>query len=130
MADTTFLPALATVGALGHRHGPIAGGDIARVEAALDDASAVVRDAAGRTWIDPETGMVADVPAAVVAVVLAVAGRLLADLGEVEAETAGNYTYRRRRGPAGIELSRAERRAISTAVNTWGVATISYERGA
>lgn len=85
---------LATVPALMTRLGvaTLSDEDTRRAEAALVDASALVRDEAGgdTVWADPGT-----CPAAVVTVVLQVARRVFANPDGYSSESDGDYTYRR-----------------------------------
>ncbi len=83
---------LATVAQLAVRVGPIA--DTARAQAALDDASAIIRSVAGEDWLT-DAGVLETVPDVVVSVTLAVARRLYENPSGFTSETIGGYTYRR-----------------------------------
>ena len=72
-----MLPPLATIDQLAARlPADVPLDDQARAEAALTDASALVRDEAGATWVD-STGALTAVPDIVVVIVLEVAFRAL-----------------------------------------------------
>lgn len=77
-----MLPALATVDELSVRlSSPVRDADHGRAEAALGDASTLVRSETGLTWVDESDALEADIPDVVVTVVLACARR--AFTGEV-----------------------------------------------
>lgn len=97
--------------------------DTNRALAALDDASAFVRAAAGADWVDAEGNLDA-VPAVVVAVTLAVARRLYENPDGFESETIGDYTYRRGDGSNGLlphEVRAVRKAAGSTSVGSVGL---------
>ena len=83
------------------------GDTLAQAEALIDDASALVIDAAG-------TDFATGVPATVVALVAQVIRRALDNPGELTAENIGSYGWqsnpRSTAGGAAIYLTRAERR--------------------
>jgi hypothetical protein len=79
----------------------------ARAEAALDDASALVRGEGNPGWV------AGSVPQAVVAVVLTAALRVVRNPEGFVAETIGAYNYRLpEQGALGIYLSEAEKQIV------------------
>lgn len=90
------LPPLATPEDLEYRLGrEFTDAELPRVEAALDDASALVRLEAGQTWIDPTTGLVTGLPDAIRTVVLRVAERVIRNPQGFRSESAGDYSFQR-----------------------------------
>lgn len=67
--------------------------DTDRAEAALEDASAAVRHAAGRSWTDDEP------PDIAVTITLAAAKRIFANPHDYSHEQIGEYAWR---GPSGL----------------------------
>jgi hypothetical protein len=113
---------LADVGALEARLGrTFEGTDATRVVALLDDASSLVRDIAGRTWIDPDTGVLTTVPGSVRAVVLRAVERAVRNPEGFSAESAGDYSYQRTGVQPGIYLTEAEEKAIRRALGKTGL---------
>lgn len=100
-----------------------------RVEALLDDISALVRAEAGVTWIDPVTGQLTDVPASVRAVVLRVAERVYRNPQGFRSESAGDYSYQRPEAGLGMYLTEAELRIIRRALGRTGLWTQPTTRG-
>lgn len=86
------MTALAAVSALevrlGYDQGSLAGVDLARAQAALDDVSAEVLDIADTDWTTDT------VPASVVRVVLAAAKRIYLNPQDLSSEQAGDYSWR------------------------------------
>lgn len=88
------LPALADVSALAAWIGEdIPPEQVARAEALLSAASTLVRSHTGQTWVD-DNGAVTDVPDAVAAVVVQVAGRLWRNPAGIIQDTTGPFTVR------------------------------------
>lgn len=100
--------------------------ELNHVEALIDDVSALVRDEAGTTWIDPETGQVAGVPASVRAVVLRVAERVVTNPDNLRQESSGDYSYSYR--DASLDLTASDRRIIRRAMGRTGLWTQPVER--
>lgn len=89
-----LLPALADVYALEVRLGvTFTTAETTRADSILDDVSGVARRVARKTWID-DNGTLEDVPADVVAVVLAAARRLYVNPNGFASEQDGDYSYR------------------------------------
>lgn len=91
------LPALATVDALeirlGLAAGSLSGADLARATANLQDASALVRAAAGKSWVDPVDGVTVTAPDVVVAVVLQAAKRAFQNPEGIQQESISSGGY-------------------------------------
>lgn len=122
-------PSLADVQDLEYRVGREFGvQELGRVEAVLDDASALVRDEAGKTWID-ESGNLMPVPASIRAVVLRVAERVIRNPQGFKQESGGDYSYTRADGAVGVYLTDQERQIIRRAIRKPGLWTQPTERG-
>lgn len=100
----------------------------ARPFAVLDDASALVRAEAGRTWNEPN-GIVYDIPEAILAVVMRVAIRAIENPEGYVSESGGDYSYTRRGVEDGVYLTDRERKIIRRAVGKTGLWTQQVERG-
>ncbi len=115
-----MLPALATTDALALRLGvTLAGAELDRGTAVLDDASALIRSEAGVDWVD-EQGQLLDVPPVVESVALAVAYRAYRNpdgLGQASLGDA-SVSYDRGDAQAAVYLTRDERRSIRRAAGT------------
>ncbi|HEX8626733.1 MAG TPA: hypothetical protein VF755_00990 [Catenuloplanes sp.] len=114
------LPRLAALDALLSRVArPLSAAQRGRAEALLDDISAEVRDATGRTWTLPDGTLDPARPALLAVVVLRAAKRALDNPSELAAETVGDYSRRfadqadtgGQRG--GVYLSAGERRMLA-----------------
>lgn len=99
----------------------ITGDELGRIEALLDDASALVRDVAGKTWLDPVTGALLSVPGSVRWVVLRAAERAVRNPEGFSAESDGDYSYQRIGVEPGVYLTAGEERAIRRAVGKTGL---------
>jgi Gp19/Gp15/Gp42-like protein len=66
-----------------------------RIEALLDDVSAMVRLVAGKTWVDPTDATQVIAPDIVRVIVLRAAARYINNPGGFSAESAGDYSYQR-----------------------------------
>ncbi len=122
------LPKLAPVSELekrlGVEVGSLAGLDLVRAEAALDDVSDLVRAESGRNWV-LENGIPL-VPPAVTVVVLAVAKRVFENPSNYTSESAGDYSWQGDQNVIGLMLSDDEvnilRRAATLAAAEEGAA--------
>ncbi|HYF74536.1 MAG TPA: hypothetical protein VD864_17030 [Nocardioides sp.] len=94
-----------------------------RVLALLADASDLVRDVAGRTWIDPETGLLEVVPGSVRWAVLRSTERAVRNPEGYSAESAGDYSFQRTGVQPGIYLTEGEERAIRRSLGKTGLWT-------
>lgn len=100
--------------------GGIPSEELPRAEAALEDASALVRDVTNETWHDQP------VPQSVVMVVCAVARRVLHNPYGMQSETMGGYTWRNE--TAGVYLTNEERAVVLRAAGkSDGVISIETE---
>ncbi|HVL82689.1 MAG TPA: Gp19/Gp15/Gp42 family protein [Pseudonocardia sp.] len=104
------------------------GEETARAAALLDDASALVRDEAGLTWVGDD-GLLTVVPAAVRAVVLKAAERAARNPDGFRSESAGDYSYQRGDAEPGVFLTDAERRIVRRSVGRGGLWTQPTTRG-
>lgn len=112
------LPPLAATSDLEARLGvTLTGTDVARAEAALTDASALVRSAAGVTWSADGTTLDADLPDVVIAVTLTAARRAYENPSGLVSESFGSYSYTRNQGERriGMYLTDEERKAVRRA---------------
>lgn len=115
---------LADVSALEIRLGrSLEGAEVGRAVALLDDASALVRDVAGKDWIDPVTGDLLSVPGTIRATVLRMVDRAVRNPDGFSSESAGDYSYQRTGVQPGIYLTEAEERAIRRALGKSGMWT-------
>lgn len=105
------------------------GDEHTRVEALLDDASALVRDEASLTWIDPGTGLLTTVPGSIRAVVLRSVERAVRNPQGFSAESAGDYSYQRTNVEPGVYLTDSERQIIRRATGRTGLWTQPVTRG-
>jgi hypothetical protein len=103
--------------------------ELGRVVALLDDASSLVRDEAGKDWIDPDTGGLTTVPGSIRAVVLRVVERAIRNPQGFSAEAAGDYSYQRPGVEAGIYLDERDARTIRKALGRTGLWTQPVTRG-
>lgn len=105
-----MLPALASVADLEARLGldpeSLEGAELTRAQAALADASALVRMEARRTWVD-ELGAVT-APDVIVRVVLGAAQRTFTNPDGVIQEAVGPFSRRYADGSTGVYLTKAE----------------------
>lgn len=116
------LPPLATLAAmevrLGVPVGSLTGADKTRAEAALDDVSALVRDEAGRDWVNALNVAVA--PPGVAVVVLQAAMRCYRNPEGLTGESVGPYSWQGQQGETTLYLTDSEIRAIHAAVRAEG----------
>ena len=84
-------PPLATIDQLSARVGrPFQpGAETDRANGLLEDASALVRFEAGVDWVDPDTGMLVDVPDVATTITLAAATRAWFNPAQVQSEQLG-----------------------------------------
>lgn len=105
------LPPLAPVADLETRIGvpvgSLAGEDLARAVAALDDASALIRDEAGVTWVDAD-GVTITAPEAVRIVARRAARREYNNPEELTNESVGQYSNGRAREASSVYLTAGE----------------------
>lgn len=106
------LPALADMFALEVRLGrDLEGAEAARAQAALDDASALVREEARRDWLDADGNP--NPPSAVLTVVLTAALRVVRNPDGYTSEAEGDYSYRRSEDTGlGVYLTEEEKTIV------------------
>ena len=111
---------LATVQELEVRLGePLTGEQLAMAEAALNDASAVVR-AYGLPWPDPSTA-----PDIARSITLSAAERRMRNPEGYRSEIEGSYQYHRpAAAPLGVELTKGEIRMLAAAGGLGGVYSV------
>lgn len=102
--------------------------DAAQATTLIDDASALIRDAAGTDFLDPDTGALV-VPAGVVPVVVRVVNRAIENPLGHDSETQGNYTWRNesRDGSAGVHLTSRDVRDVRRAVGKLAAGSVVME---
>lgn len=123
-----MLPALATVHDLEARLGldndTLDGADLARARAALNDASALVREEARRDWV---TASVVTAPASVIRVTLGAALRNYRNPDAEIAQTVGPFGRTVKAAETGVYLTTAEleivRRYRRTTSTLWALRT-------
>lgn len=105
-----MLPALATLdeleARLGVDPGSLSGPDSARAQAALDDASALVREESRRDWVDTDDAITA--PPSLVRVVLGAALRNFRNPDGEISQTAGPFSRTVKAADVGVYLTPAE----------------------
>lgn len=100
----------------------------ARAEAALDDASAIIRAVARKDWVT-EDELDADVPDVLLTICCRAAVRALTNPRGLESETTGPFGAQYANASADVYLTRAERDMIrSVAGQTSGVWTLGTTR--
>lgn len=113
------LKALAEVSALelrlGFETGTLQGPDLARAQAALADASALVRAEANKAWLDSDSNVTA--PAQVVTIVVKAALREFKNPDGFTSEQMGDYSYRTDNA-GGVYLTEDERRIVRSAAGS------------
>lgn len=105
------------------------GADLTRAVALLDDASALVRDIAGKTWIDPVTDTLLPVPGSIRWSVLRAAERAIRNPEGFSSESAGDYSYQRTGVQPGVYLTESEEKSIRKAIGRSGMWTQPVTRG-
>ena len=123
------LPALVSLEEFAARLGGIAAADEERAQAALDDASALIRVEAGtEDWVDDE-GALETVPDVVVAVCVAVAGRAFRNPDGLRSEQIGTYSVTYGDATTAVYLTAAERRIVRRAAGMMSLGSIELESG-
>ena len=107
-----MLPLLASLEAFEARiPGGISAGDAARASAALEDASSLVRDVAGKTWVTDDV-LDDDVPDGIVSVVIAAAKRAFINPDGVRAESIDNFSTTYATSSPDVYLTTTERQRV------------------
>lgn len=123
------LPPLAGVRDLEYRVGrEFSDNELPRATAVLEDASSLIRDVAGRDWVD-EDGALSGVPSSIRSTCLKVAERSIRNPGGYSSESAGDYTYQRNSAADGVYLTEREEAIIRRAIGRSGLWTQPVERG-
>lgn len=124
------LPPLASVADLEARTGvAYEGVELARVGAALNDASALVREEARRDWVDVD-GVAITAPASVVTVVVSAALRVIRNPEGLVSETVGPFSRRLADGEVGVYLTDPEKEIVRRYRQTTpGLWTLPTTRG-
>lgn len=127
------LPALASLEALSDRTpGGIGEDDETRAQAALDDASALIRAEAGDDWVTDDDPPELDedaLPDVVVTVCCAAARRALVNPDGVTQESLDGYSTSYRNDSADVYLTKAERRLVRSAAGRGGLWAQPTTRG-
>lgn len=129
------LPALATLEQFAARlPGGVSEDDETRAQAALEDASALIRSAAGgTTWTttnDADEVVLADnLPDVIVMICIAAARRAYVNPEGIRAESPGGYSVTYADSSADIYLTREERRRVRAAAGRNGLGVIPLSRG-
>jgi hypothetical protein len=113
-----MLPPLASPEDLEARLGvTLAGADLSRAAAALDDASALIRQEAGEDWVDEAQEELLGVPDVVTAICLAAASRAFRNPDGATQTSVGDasVSFSRVGGGAAVYLTEAEQRAVRKA---------------
>lgn len=122
------LPALASLSDLSIRTpGGVSLDDEARAEAVLDDASAVVRSVAGKTWVT-DGDLDDDIPHVVVLVTVAAARRALANPDGIVQESIDGYAQTFSNASSDVYLTRNEKAAVRSAAGKSGIWSQSTTR--
>lgn len=117
-----MLPSFASVEELADRiPGGIENSDLARAVAALDDASSLIRDEAGKSWVTEEgdlalpTGVDAWRADTLVRVCCSAARRSIENPEGVSQESLGGYSVTNSNASADVYLTSGERRSVKRA---------------
>jgi hypothetical protein len=98
-----------------------------RAAAALEDASALVRVEAGKTWVN-ELGVLEGVPDVAVTVTIAAARRAFVNPDHLTAESIADYSATFAPGSSDIYLTKAERNAVRRVAGRAGLWTLATTR--
>ncbi len=124
------LPAFASTDDLSARlPGGLSDDDLTRAEAALSDASALIRAEAGKTWVDDLLAL-SGVPDVVVSITIAAARRALTNPDGVTSESVQDYSraFAATSASADIYLTRGEKSLVRRAAGGTGLWTLSTTR--
>lgn len=123
-----MLPSLATVEQFEVRiPGGVEVGDYARAQAALDDASSLVRTEASVTWVNA-AGELFEVPDVAVTVAIAAARRAFVNPDMIASESIQDYSTTFSSSSSDIYLTKAERLAIRRITARSGLWTLATTR--
>lgn len=118
-----MLPPLAGLEAFEERiPGGIAAGDAFRATAALEDASSLVRDVAGKTWVTDDV-LDDDIPDGIVSIVLASAKRAFINPDGVRSESIDNFQTTYSTSSPDVFLTNTERQRVRQLAGKTGLWT-------
>ena len=121
------LPVLVSLDDFALRLGGIAAADEDRAQAALNDASALIRaETGGEDWVDADGGL-EEVPEVIAAVCIAAAIRAFRNPDGVRQETIGNYSVAYADSSTAVFLTEGERRIIRRAAGLTGLNSVALE---
>lgn len=125
-------PPFATLAELAERLGTVLdehAADGQRALAALVDASELIRSEGGKTWLDEHGEVLAELPAIIASITLAVAYRAYTNPSGTSQSSVGDVSVSyAREGVAGaVYLTRAERRAVRRAAGATPIGTVQLE---
>lgn len=122
-------PSLASFGQFASRiPGGVEQADQARAQAALDDASALIRAEAGTTWTNEDGTALVDVPDIIVTITVAAARRSFVNPDGLTAEAIGDYSSSFAHASGDVYLTKAERNAVRRAAGRSGLWTLATTR--
>ena len=122
------LPTLASVDDLDARTpGGLEAGDFTRAQAALEDASAMVRSVAGKTWTT-DGDLDDDVPHVALLVTVTVARRILANPDGYDQASIDDFSFSIPNASSDVYLTRSERAAVRSAAGKTGLWSLSTTR--
>lgn len=125
-----MLPSIASLSEFEERiPGGIESQDTLRAEAALKDASALVRDVAGKTWVDDEGALEDDIPDGIVSVVIAAAKRCFINPDGVRSESIDNFQTNYATSSPDVYLTNTERQRVRQLAGKTGLWTQPTTRG-
>lgn len=130
-----MLPALAALNELEARLGldadTLSGAELARAQATLDDASALVREETRQDWVDPDHPTLITAPAPLIRVVLGLALRVYRNPEALISESVGPFSRTVKAAEVGVYLTPAElaivRRYRKETVGLWTQSTTRGE---
>lgn len=123
------LPAFASIDELANRiPGGISDDDSARAQAALDDASALIRVEAGKTWVTDDE-LDADIPDIVVSVCCRAAQRSFTNPVGVVQDTAGPFSATYANASSDVYLTKNEKDLVKQVAGTSGLWAQCITRG-
>lgn len=100
-----------------------------RAQAALEDASALVRSESGKDWLDEHDDLVLDLPEIIAQVTLAAAYRAFRNPDGTAQASVGDVSvsYSRDGAAGSVFLTRAERRAVRKAGGVVAVGSLTLQ---
>lgn len=124
-----MLPAFATIDEFANRlPGGISDDDSTRAQAALDDASALIRNETGKTWVTDDE-LDADVPDIVVTVTCRAAMRAFVNPTGLVQDTTGPFSASFANASSDVYLTKNEKSDVRRAAGKSGLWTQCVTRG-